>query len=370
MNLKSSGLKNYQFHSIASLPFVFASFLGLFMVGCGKAETSTLPRSTQVNQQINPQSGVATPDRLAIEAAPLEPIPTGNADDQDGVQPLPLSQGMSYREARKRVIKAGWKPNLQGDPPNLRDPVVRGLFEGGYEEIKDCSGTGEGPCLLEFVNSQGQVLAITTVSGGRQRGERIVRGWHVEEPKVNGNPTSPGKIIQGRYWLGNTDQALEVQQSRYRYVTELGSDPWQPIAGLRSVKYGVVVDDKQTYWCLASLAPKDRAIACSAEGWVTGTSQDQSLPFVGTRRFNFLGGSGTGQSITIASDGQTTVQRYGTTRSSIEYSGKFANPIVLESGQRLLIQGNKVYSVQADGKVAPLCNSKEPDHAPCEATLY
>jgi hypothetical protein len=108
--------------------------------------------------------------------------PSVGSEDGEGIAPLPLTQGMPYSQARSQVMKAGWRPHLQGEPPNLRDRVVKALFDRGYVEIKDCSGTGEGPCLLEFVNSQGEVLSITTVSGGRRTGERFVRGWRVELP--------------------------------------------------------------------------------------------------------------------------------------------------------------------------------------------
>jgi hypothetical protein len=298
--------------------------------------------------------------------------PSIGCEDEAKVVPPPLTQGMPYSTARQQVLKAGWRPHLQGDAPNLNSSIVKALFDQGYVEIKDCAGTGEGPCLLEFVNAQGEVLAITTVSGGRQAGDRVVRGWRVELPAKPAPSAAPKQIAPGRYWVGNTDQALEVERQRYRYETELGAEPWQPIARLKPVRYGVVVDENQTYWCLSSLAPKNRAIACSANGWVTAQTQENSptpLPFVGTRRFNFLGGSGTGQSITIASDGHTIVQLHGTIGSSVQYSGPFTNPIVLQSGQRLLIQDNQVYSVAADND-PNTCAASDPDAAPCVTSLY
>jgi uncharacterized lipoprotein NlpE involved in copper resistance len=73
------------------------------------------------------------------------------------------------------------------------------------------------------------------------------------------------KIADGRYWLGSTDEALEVRGDRYRYDTEGGERPWQSISTLKSIDKGVVFDGK-TYWCLSSLAP-DPPTGCSATGW-------------------------------------------------------------------------------------------------------
>lgn len=77
----------------------------------------------------------------------------------------------------------------------------------------------------------------------------------------------------------------------------------------------------------------------------------QALPFIGTRYFNFLGGSGTGYSISIAANGTTKIQLHGTQSSSVEYEGNYTNPIVLKDGGRLLIKGNKIYGVTQKGEV-------------------
>ena len=70
-------------------------------------------------------------------------------------QEVPLKKGMPYEAARRILIKKGWQPNLQGTPRNLENRSVKELFDLGYEEIKDCSGTGEGPCRFEFINKKG-----------------------------------------------------------------------------------------------------------------------------------------------------------------------------------------------------------------------
>jgi hypothetical protein len=93
---------------------------------------------------------------------------------------------------------------------------------------------------------------------------------------------------------------------------------------------------------------------------IASFTDDNKLPFIGTRAFNFLGGSGTGQTITIEANGNTTIKLHGTASSSVLYSGKFSNPIM-----GLLIKGNKIYRLGSDGQS---CNPQE--GLPCETSLY
>ncbi|HEY9648860.1 MAG TPA: hypothetical protein V6C88_20945 [Chroococcidiopsis sp.] len=99
----------------------------------------------------------------------------------------------------------------------------------------------------------------------------------------------------------------------------------------------------------------------------TNTTSENSLPFVGRRSFNFLGGSGTGQSITITDDGTTTVQLHGTAGTSVEYQGPFSNPIILSDGSGLVLAADKIYSLTNSGQVAQGCRG---EGTLCEAELY
>ena len=96
-------------------------------------------------------------------------------------------------------------------------------------------------------------------------------------------------------------------------------------------------------------------------------SRETQLPFVGRRYFNFLGGSGTGYSIEIEADGTTTIQLHGTASSSIEYRGRFSNPLFLSRDRALRIEGDRIYQTGADGIIDPNCVTGE---APCQANLY
>ncbi|MGG6265682.1 hypothetical protein ACQ4M3_09165 [Leptolyngbya sp. AN03gr2] len=92
---------------------------------------------------------------------------------------LPIREQMPYSQARQELIDRGWQPNLEGDEPNLNSSVVKTLFDLGYEETKDCAGTGEGLCRFEFVNQHNQLL-IVIGAPGRGAGEQFVRRWWIE----------------------------------------------------------------------------------------------------------------------------------------------------------------------------------------------
>jgi hypothetical protein len=175
---------------------------------------------------------------------------------------VPLKKGMSYKEARQILIKQGWKPNLEGKP-NLRDRSVKELFDLGYQEIKDCSGTGEAPCRFEFINQKVEVLVVVTAGPNR-----FVRNWWIEKTTNSIQQKSSSNTIQeGRYWLGGTDQGLEIKGQQYRYYDESEIDrPWKPIAELQYVKKGVVFDGKN-YWCLSTMLPRGQRTSCSKNGW-------------------------------------------------------------------------------------------------------
>ena len=89
-------------------------------------------------------------------------------------------------------------------------------------------------------------------------------------------------------------------------------------------------------------------------------------PFVGEKSFNFMGGSGTGQSITIKKNGETTIILHGTSDSAVLYKGKFSNPIVAKDGSGWLFKDNKIYQT-TNGKVDTDCMG---DGQPCESDLY
>lgn len=87
------------------------------------------------------------------------------------------------------------------------------------------------------------------------------------------NEIANSTIPEGRYWIGHTGQALEVEGDRYRYEDEGGTKPWRSITELQAVKEGVIYDGSN-YWCLSSMAPQGQIASCSEEGWKTTPTPD------------------------------------------------------------------------------------------------
>jgi hypothetical protein len=98
----------------------------------------------------------------------------------------------------------------------------------------------------------------------------------------------------------------------------------------------------------------------SGNGVIAG--QKQKLPFVGTRYFNFMGGTGTVESITIEKNGTVTLKIHGTVSTEVYYTGKFSNPV--DGG--LLLKGNKVYRLDNNGQIIKGCRR---EGEICEAEL-
>lgn len=93
------------------------------------------------------------------------------------------------------------------------------------------------------------------------------------------------------------------------------------------------------------------------------------LPFVGERGFNFMGGSGTGYTIKINSDGHTQIKICGIEECSNIYNGKYINPIRFDDGSGFLFGEGKIYSLPEHGKVAEEgCQNYESDK--CVSDLY
>ncbi|WP_394753620.1 hypothetical protein [Crenothrix sp.] len=90
------------------------------------------------------------------------------------------------------------------------------------------------------------------------------------------------------------------------------------------------------------------------------------LPFIGTKSFNFSGGTGTGESITINKNGSAIIKHYGTSGSSVLYKGKFSNHIKSKDGEEWLLKGDKIYSL-TNGKIDKDCMG---DGKPCVSDLY
>lgn len=76
-----------------------------------------------------------------------------------------LRQGMSYADARQRLIDRGWQPVV--NPAMLNPinptPTVVYLLSQGYSELMGCQLVAVDVCAFQFRNRKGHLLEIATV---------------------------------------------------------------------------------------------------------------------------------------------------------------------------------------------------------------
>lgn len=220
-------MKNWKFDydPSAIATSILTGFIGLAVIGYSSPAIST--ESDRINSK-----GTEKPQVILA-------ISTNKSQD------LPLRKGMTYGEARQVIIEQGWKPN-PNVKSNLRSTVVKAIFNRGYIEIEDCSGTGEAPCRYVFVNQNGDLLYVVTA--GRNR---LLRNWWIEQKSPEQTEAAiasyRGLIPDG--WIvekqtlgdlngdGQSDKVLKLIQSgtdtnRKRSLQVLLSTPsgWQKLA--------------------------------------------------------------------------------------------------------------------------------------------
>lgn len=79
-------------------------------------------------------------------------------------------------------------------------------------------------------------------------------------------------------------------------------------------------------------------------------AKNKSIPFTGERWFNFMGGSGTGESIKISNSGATIITIHGTTSSEVIYRGKYKRYFRLYDGENY-------YTIVGKNAIAMLDNN-------------
>ena len=231
----------FDYYPSAIATAILTGYIGLTVVGCSSPETSTTPPSTPIQSSTKIDAG----SDLVINNKASEKPEVILADSTNKSQDLPLQEGMTYGEARQVILKQGWKPNPNVQS-NLRSTVVKAIFDRGYIEISDCSGTGEAPCRYEFVNQNGELLYVVT--SGRNR---LLRNWWINQkspkPTESAIASYQGLIPDG--WIveqqtlgdlngdGQSDMVLKLIQSetyanRKRSLQVLLSTPsgWQKLA--------------------------------------------------------------------------------------------------------------------------------------------
>ncbi len=88
--------------------------------------------------------------------------------------PIPPIYGISYHDARKLLIEAGWQPLATWWPHHLPDLNIqvgngREFWGYGYNEIKSTCPTGFAFCRFEFRDAHRSRLAVVTA--GEERAE-------------------------------------------------------------------------------------------------------------------------------------------------------------------------------------------------------
>jgi hypothetical protein len=166
------------------LPF---RLLAIALIGLFEMLTSGCANITTPERQTN-NSAPSSASQSQDNSAKHSPTNSQGEDDPASAQNPPdapvqfgLKENMPYREARSLLIQQGWQPNVQGDPPNLNNSTVKELVDLGYEEVKDCAGTGLGPCRFEFTNKAGELLVVSAITNGASNQDRVVWRWFIEE---------------------------------------------------------------------------------------------------------------------------------------------------------------------------------------------
>ena len=104
-------------------------------------------------------------DSLSIQIKSFKENLEINSKEQIGV---PTIYGMTYDEAREKIIKKGWIPVKQRWQESLGESGVASggngkiFWERGYHEVEACSGFGEGFCRFLFSDPIGRKLAVVT----------------------------------------------------------------------------------------------------------------------------------------------------------------------------------------------------------------
>jgi hypothetical protein len=213
---KPMSMKNWICDRTLVTTRIIAALLGLIAIGstslAGAAPQPQIPSINSANLDTGSQKNyINNSQENSTIGALSENVQVSLENSVNAPQKIPLQQGMPYKEARQILIQQQWQPSLQGQP-NLRDRSVKELFDLGYKEIKECSGTGEGPCRFEFINKQGELLVIVATTRGSENTKRFVRNWWIEKKTDSNQQKSSSNIIQeGRYWLGGIDRGLEVK---------------------------------------------------------------------------------------------------------------------------------------------------------------
>ena len=84
----------------------------------------------------------------------------------EGHSPIPKIAGLTYGDARQRLVEAGWQPHrhhwTHAAEPDMQYGNGLHFWEKGYHEIINASGTGLGHCTFSFIDAYRNKLIVVT----------------------------------------------------------------------------------------------------------------------------------------------------------------------------------------------------------------
>ena len=128
-----------------------------------KPEPETTDNATKA--EADPVSEIDPTDAYASEIDPADAYLMEEARTDANGNLLPelidgLEVGMPYSVARELIIGQIWAPRIHPPVETAANPAIRSMQALGFEETRECAGTGLGLCRMEFVERDGAVLGI------------------------------------------------------------------------------------------------------------------------------------------------------------------------------------------------------------------
>jgi hypothetical protein len=176
------------------------------LMSCGAADVAEPPSNTTTS---TPEAAIVAEepsDPSLSEPQASSPQPATGGDNQL----IDLESGMSYADARARLLEKGWVP-AEGPEPGPYG-VERKAYDAGFTEVAACAGTGAGQCRFDFFHP-GEQKALSVITYGGAQLE--VGDWNVQSipPGVAAAPADSSQVqsvipmqFQGE-WTAGVDLA-------------------------------------------------------------------------------------------------------------------------------------------------------------------
>jgi hypothetical protein len=86
---------------------------------------------------------------------------------------IPLKQGMGYAQARQLLLKSGWQTKATRWQDRYCPEFLGQKCK--YPEVESCAPTGTGPCIFNWLNTNGKTLSVYTNSD--RDGNTTIANW-------------------------------------------------------------------------------------------------------------------------------------------------------------------------------------------------